>query len=240
MRGQSHTLVLKVGQPLSRVFSFRSFPPDGTPGVIIRRSCGASPHDSVDFGIASLRESSVAADAARISRMFHPLDVKICACCWLIGYGRRSHPCAEYAYSSSLSQSWTRHGDGALRSRRGQLRRKDGRQQRLLAAHLCESWCPSPRHRVGARCGPGRRGGGRADADGFFRPRPGSRSVEARPLRRSRHSNNPTAEITAQLAQIASWKGLFIAPIPGPRIVVPAPAETERISFESPHKERKP
>lgn len=55
--------------------------------------------------------------------------------------------------------------------------------------------------------------------------------------RHARRHRNPTAELTARLAYTASWEGRFIVPTPKPRIVVPAPAEAERIAFKSPHKE---
>ena len=235
MRGQSRTLALKVGQPPSRVLQIRFPPPDGT----THRLWSDTPHDSVVLGMSSSRESSVATDAARTGSRFHLQNMEAHACCWLGGCGWLDHPCAGYASHASFSRSRLRQGDGALRSQRGQFDRKGGRRRRPFAARLRESWCPLPRHQVGARCGPGRRDG-RADADGLFRPRPGSRSADARPLRRSRHGDDPLAEITAQLAHIASWEGFFITPIPEPRIVVPTPAETERISSPSPHKERKP
>lgn len=235
MRDRSRTPALEAGRPPPRLLPLRPFPPGGTPGVTTCRSRGASPHASVAPGMAPLC-GSFAADAPRMGEMLRPLDVTSRAGCRPV---RPGHPLAEYVGHSSPSQSRICHGDGALGSRRGRLRRNDGRRRRPLAAHPRASWSFSPRYQADVGCGPGRRGSGRADADGFFRSHPCPRSVEVRPLRRSCHGDTPMAEITAHLAHTA-WESLFVVPIPEPHGVVSAPAETERISSQYPRKERKP
>lgn len=62
-------------------------------------------------------------------------------------------------------------------------------------------------------------------------------SASSRPDRVTISPYDLRARGTAQRAPIASRRRRFIESIPGPHIVVPALAETERIAFESPHKE---
>lgn len=65
-------------------------------------------------------------------------------------------------------------------------------------------------------------------------------SASSRPHRVMTSPYDPRARGTTQRAFIASLRRRYIEAIPEPRIAVPALAETERIAFESPHKEQEP
>jgi hypothetical protein len=76
------------------------------------RFCQAKLHPFIDLGVSPLCESFLTADELNAGEMFYPLDVKVCARCWLAQLGECVSPekiFREYAYFSSYSEAWLKH-----------------------------------------------------------------------------------------------------------------------------------
>lgn len=77
------------------------------------RFCGAPlAHSLVDLGMSPLCESFIPKDKLNEMEPFYPLDVKVCDNCYLVQldqYVSPEHIFREYAYFSSVTDSWLRH-----------------------------------------------------------------------------------------------------------------------------------
>ena len=76
------------------------------------RFCGGDLHPFVDLGLSPLCESFVPEGQLNDGERFYPLNVKICASCWLAQLGEYvapDHIFGEYAYFSSFSEAWLAH-----------------------------------------------------------------------------------------------------------------------------------
>jgi SAM-dependent methyltransferase len=91
-----------------------ALPHDAAPRPASRacRACGGALHPFVDLGVSPPCESFLSAEQMRGPETFYPLDVHICAECWLAQLPEYVTPDAiftEYAYFSSFSSAWLNH-----------------------------------------------------------------------------------------------------------------------------------
>jgi SAM-dependent methyltransferase len=76
------------------------------------RGCGGTLYPLVDLGVSPPCEGILSAAQLRAPETFYPLDVRICADCWLGQLPEYVSPATiftEYAYFSSYSQAWLAH-----------------------------------------------------------------------------------------------------------------------------------
>jgi hypothetical protein len=91
-----------------------ALPHDAAPRPAVRtcRACGGALHKFVDLGVSPPCESFLSAEQMNGPETFYPLDVHICADCWLAQLPEYVTPDAiftEYAYFSSFSSAWLNH-----------------------------------------------------------------------------------------------------------------------------------